>query len=221
MNGFAVTQITALALFLSLFVGRSIHLWVRRQIRAVTLFWGRWDARKLLTLGLFLLVNIWAVEVMLAALPTEARLFPAPLYWRLIDFLPAQLLGLGMIVVGFVLFVWSLIDLGTSWRLGIDEETPGELVTGGIYALSRHPIYLFFDLYFAGTFLLNGTLIFLLFALIAGLLLHLQILQEEAFLRRIYGRAYEEYCARTGRYFGWRERPFQRGRARPGESGGS
>lgn len=96
------------------------------------------------------------------------------------------------------------------------QRTPGRLVTWGIYAISRHPIYLFFNLYFLGTFLINGTLIFLLFALVIAGNLHLQILNEEEFLQRTYGRAYQEYCLRTYRYLGQRRhRPIA---AAPGQA---
>lgn len=117
--------------------------------------------------------------------------------------------------IGLAIFAQAMRDLGASWRLGIDEKRPGRLVTGGIYAFSRHPIYLFFNLYFLGTFLVNGTLIFLLFALLMAGTLHLQILNEEAFLLRTYGTAYRTYCLRTARYLG-RRRPH-RVAAAPGE----
>jgi protein-S-isoprenylcysteine O-methyltransferase Ste14 len=44
----------------------------------------------------------------------------------------------------------------------------------------------------------------MVFAVIACIALHFQILQEERFLTKTYGMAYRDYCARTGRYFTWR-----------------
>ncbi|MBN1873531.1 MAG: hypothetical protein JXA33_04815, partial [Anaerolineae bacterium] len=72
------------------------------------------------------------------------------------------------------------------------------------------PIFLFVDLYLIGTFFINGTASFLIFTVLILAGLHYQILQEEKFLAQTYGRAYQDYCARTGRYFGWR-----RGRVKP------
>jgi protein-S-isoprenylcysteine O-methyltransferase Ste14 len=60
------------------------------------------------------------------------------------------------------------------------------------------------DLYAFGAFLLNGTLGFLIFALLLAVGVHYQILQEEGFLLKTYGRAYQRYYDRTARYFGWR-----------------
>lgn len=48
----------------------------------------------------------------------------------------------------------------------------------------------------------NGML--LVFTLFAAVMLHLQILQEEAFLPAAFGQAYQDYHARTGRYLGWK-----------------
>jgi protein-S-isoprenylcysteine O-methyltransferase Ste14 len=76
-------------------------------------------------------------------------------------------------------------------------------VTTGIYFYSRNPIYLFFDLYFLGTFFINGSLFFLLTAVLGALNLHYQILQEERFLADTYGAVYKAYRARTARYIAW------------------
>jgi len=200
---FGIVQLAGLALFLCIFLGRTLYLRIRQKIAAVTL-----DLRKgwrgLVEVVLFSLVNIWAVEVVLYAIQADFRLFPAVLHTRLLDGVLAQAAGVVLLVVGFALFIRAIRDLGISWRLGVDEKRPGELVTAGIYAVSRHPIYLFFNLYFWGTFLLNGTVVFLLFALVIAVNLHLQILVEEEFLLRRYGPVYQSYRLRTGRYLGWR-----------------
>jgi hypothetical protein len=63
-----------------------------------------------------------------------------------------------------------------------------------MFALSRNPIFVFLDLYAFGTFLINGTLGFLLFALVLAGGIHYQILQEENFLQRTYGTATDEFA---------------------------
>jgi len=105
-----------------------------------------------------------------------------------------------MIILGLGIFLVAQATLGDSWRLGIDERHPGALVTHGIYRLSRNPLYLFFNLYFWGTFLLNGTGMFAIFAVLVTANLHYQILQEERFLAQVHGEPYRAYRARVGRY---------------------
>ena len=52
-------------------------------------------------------------------------------------------------------------------------------------------------------FLINGRFGFLIFALLAAIAMHWQILREEKFLTGLYGQAYRDYRARTARYFIW------------------
>jgi protein-S-isoprenylcysteine O-methyltransferase Ste14 len=131
-------------------------------------------------------------------------IFPDSFHAQLIESTPARVAGAVMISVGFIIFVWALLSFGNSWRVGIDTRAPGDLVTGGAFALSRNPIFVFVDLYFAGVFLINGTLLFLVFAVLVIAGLHYQVLQEEKFLTGRYGQFYREYCVRTKRYFGVR-----------------
>jgi len=114
-----------------------------------------------------------------------------------------MLLGVTLVTLGLVIFIFAFVSFGDSWRVGIDVRSPGALVTTGIFAASRNPIYVFLDLWFFGIFLINGTLIFLLFAVAAVALLHWQIRREEDFLLRLYGQPYQDYRAKTGRYVTW------------------
>ena len=96
-----------------------------------------------------------------------ATLFPSRfLESGLAGLLPVQVLGVLLILAGDALFVWALISFGNSWRIGIDEKSAGALVTNGIFAFSRNPIFAFIDLYFLGTFLVSGAPIFLIFAVV-------------------------------------------------------
>ena len=200
---FDYLQVACLALFLLIVLERTLSIRLKSKVNPIRLKIGRNGVRHSIVFLLFFGVNLWAATVLIYTLHLGHGFLPPLLGEPRVSSLGLKLFGLALVLFGFAIFILSLASLGNSWRLGIDENNPGELVTSGIYSLSRNPIYVFFDLYFLGTFLLNGALIFALLTLFIGLILHLQILQEEQFLLRVFGQAYRAYCARTGRYITW------------------
>jgi protein-S-isoprenylcysteine O-methyltransferase Ste14 len=155
----------------------------------------------MLALSLVTIMTAWVILVFIRVLQPQTQFRPLLGNIGLIDELAARIAGVALIVLGLVVYVSALVALGDSWRVGFDREKPGQLVTGGIYAISRNPIYVFFILYFIGTFLINGNLIFLIFTILIALNAHYLILEEEKFLPRVYGIAFRQYCQVTDRYF--------------------
>lgn len=96
--------------------------------------------------------------------------------------------------------IFTLISFGDSFRVGIDEEKPDRLVTTGMFGFSRNPIYVCFDSFFIGLFLVHKNIVILVAVIAFALLIHRQILREERFLRSHYGAEYEEYCRNVRRY---------------------
>jgi protein-S-isoprenylcysteine O-methyltransferase Ste14 len=90
--------------------------------------------------------------------------------------------------------------MGASWRIGIDRQQPGQLVTSGLFAWSRNPIYLAFDLLVVGAFLIHGRSLFLILGAAMMLLIHAIVLREERFLDAKFGDAFRNYRKRVGRY---------------------
>ena len=149
------------------------------------------------------------VEVLAAGLIAVACLclLAAPLS-VLAGFLPrprlpvaATILGLGAATAGFVLTVVAQLEMGSSWRVGVDPREPTPLVTRGLFSRVRNPIFSSAGLFAAGCALLvpNG---FAAAGLLCGVLgLELQVrCVEEPILRRLHGEAYERYLASVGRF---------------------
>jgi protein-S-isoprenylcysteine O-methyltransferase Ste14 len=109
--------------------------------------------------------------------------------------------GVLFCLAGLVLFSWGLVSFGLSFRVGIDINRPDKLITTGIFALSRNPIYVAFALIVLGQFLIFPNWILLVYLCAAAWLFHRQVLREEEYLRKHYGQEYSEYCDRVRRYF--------------------
>lgn len=97
--------------------------------------------------------------------------------------------------------VAAMVTMKDSWRAGIPEKDKTQLVTTGIYRVSRNPAFLGFDITYIGVLIAFFNYLHLLFVLFAVVMLHLQILQEEKFLTATFGERYTAYKQRTGRYF--------------------
>lgn len=112
-------------------------------------------------------------------------------------------IGAALMLGGIVLLVAAQLDLGASWRIGIDEEARPGLVDGGLYRLCRNPIFLGLLIAITGYTALLPTPLSLI--LLAGQFLgmRLQIAAEEAYLLRTYGDAYRAYAQRVGRLLPW------------------
>jgi protein-S-isoprenylcysteine O-methyltransferase Ste14 len=108
--------------------------------------------------------------------------------------------GVFLCFVGLMLLLFSLVSFGKSFRVGIDVDRPDKLVTTGIFAFSRNPIYVGFAFVLLGQFLVFPNWILLAYLAVGIWLFHRQVLREEGFLREQYGQEYAEYCNRVRRY---------------------
>jgi protein-S-isoprenylcysteine O-methyltransferase Ste14 len=109
-------------------------------------------------------------------------------------------IGVGLCFAGLLVLFLSLTSFGKSFRVGIDVDKPDELVTTGIFAISRNPIYVGFALVLIGQFLVFPNWVPLVYLTAGVLLFHRQVLREEQFMRQHYGHEYTGYCRRVRRY---------------------
>ena len=117
----------------------------------------------------------------------------------------ARFTGFCIGMVGDLIFLISVLCMKDSWRAGIPDRDRTELVTDGIYAFSRNPAFLGFDLQYVGVLLMFCNLLTASFTVFAVSMLHLQILQEERYLTATFGAEYLDYRHRVFRYLGWRK----------------
>jgi protein-S-isoprenylcysteine O-methyltransferase Ste14 len=100
--------------------------------------------------------------------------------------------GLFVFIIGLTLLTIATINFIT---------TPSDqLITKGVYKLSRHPMYLatFFICLASG--IASGSLIFICLSIIMAICFHKEALVEEKYCLEHYGPAYKEYIINVSRW---------------------
>ncbi len=164
----------------------------RKGIRAIV--FGATDKTDFLLVP-FVLVIVYAVLANSFSLPLWKPLVN-PFWGTVITGWAGLMLG----AAGVAGMIFTLISFGDSFRVGIDEVKPDRLVTTGMFRVSRNPIYVCFDLFFVGLFLVHRNIVIAIAVIGFALLIHRQILREEKFLCSYYGAEYKEYCRKVRRY---------------------
>jgi len=157
-----------------------------------------------LVLAVALLTEAAVAAVAPRRLPDLVRLTPA---------LAAVLRVTGSVLVlgATALMLAAQLDLGASWRVGIDEGARPGLVTGGLYRWSRNPIFVAMLAALVGFTLLLPNWISLALLVGAGLGIRRHVRDEEAYLARTYGEEYVRYATRVGRFVPGVGRVLRRG----------
>ena len=108
---------------------------------------------------------------------------------------------------GVLAFIVSVTQMKENWRAGVQKEEKTNLVTTGIYSISRNPAFLGFDLMYIGI-LFSFFNWFLCFATgFAVVFFHLQIVNvEEDFLIEAFGNEYLQYKSKVCRYLGRKDK---------------
>lgn len=139
----------------------------------------------------------------LAALPALAAFDPL---WNGGASLVPALAGHFLAVAGAMLAFAAQASMGASWRVGVAEHSVGPLVTGGLYEVSRNPVFAGQLLLFLGVAVALPSLPTAFAALIFWLSACSQISSEERILADRIGDPYRAYVARVPRWLGWPKR---------------
>ena len=100
--------------------------------------------------------------------------------------------GLGVAIAGAALYAAATADYA--------KPRAGGINTGGLYRVSRNPMYVAYFIYFLGCALMARSLILLAILLIYQAATHFIILSEERWCLEKFGEAYREYMRRVRRY---------------------
>jgi protein-S-isoprenylcysteine O-methyltransferase Ste14 len=110
------------------------------------------------------------------------------------------LAGSFLLALGLWLFYRSHSDLGTNWSVTLEIREAHHLVTDGVYARVRHPMYFAFLLYGLGqAIVIPNWLAGPAYAVAMMLLCALRLGPEEALMREHFKGEYDAYASRTNR----------------------
>lgn len=111
--------------------------------------------------------------------------------------------GVVVELFGIIVFAISVVEMKDNWRAGVQKVGKTNLVTSGIYSISRNPAFLGFDLMYIGILLTFYNWFLFVATIFAVCLFHLQIVYaEENFLLETFGLEYKKYKQKVCRYLG-------------------
>ncbi|MGB0981597.1 MAG: methyltransferase family protein [Winogradskyella sp.] len=183
--------------FLLVFVLRSVLLWKKTGINPLT-FKKTDDAHgfngkvfkaisflELIVVGIYAFKNNW-----------YEYLLP---FWYL-ENPTLQKMGWVLLLLSLIVVWISQSQMANSWRIGIDEKNKTELVTKGVFSISRNPIFLGIMIANIGLFLVIPNAFTLLIVSLSTLSVNTQIRLEEEFLKREFGNEYIAYAKKVRRW---------------------
>lgn len=90
--------------------------------------------------------------------------------------------------------------MGSDWRMAVSETHKGALITDGLFARVRHPIYALSMLLMLCSAIIVATVPMLVVAIAHVCVMLLKARNEERHLLKVHGAAYGAYLQRTGRF---------------------
>src|SRR5262249_25649740 len=112
-----------------------------------------------------------------------------------------QVAGIGVATVGIAATVYAQLEMGDSWRIGVDEQETTTLVHTGVFGPVRNPIYTAMFTFGLGIALVTPNLVACTGFMLLVATIELQVRRvEEPYLLRTHGDAYRAYTAGVGRF---------------------
>ena len=146
----------------------------------------------------FLLFAVWALFCFICFFPEYRVIVP----FQIQDQIPEvqKLMALVFLIPANLIIVPAYVSMGLITNIGLPTGKH-ELRTGGIYRISRNPMYASFIFLNTSTFLFLPS-IFLLIIMVYGMVVHhFIILGEEKYLESEFGDEYQKYKSHVARYF--------------------
>ena len=118
-----------------------------------------------------------------------------------LDHPSVQVIGIAIYTLGLIGTIVAQGMMGSSWRVGVDVEERSALVTDGLFALVRNPIFTAMITTALGLMLIvpNPAALVGVACLIAATEIQTRFV-EEPYLLNAHGESYTRYAQRVGRF---------------------
>jgi protein-S-isoprenylcysteine O-methyltransferase Ste14 len=112
-----------------------------------------------------------------------------------------QITGIAIALIGIFATVYAELDMGDSWRIGVDPGETTTLVRTGVFGGVRNPIFTAMIAFGFGIALVTTNLVAIVGfpMLVATIELQVRIV-EEPYLTATHGDSYRDYLAQVGRF---------------------
>lgn len=112
-----------------------------------------------------------------------------------------QATGIALAAAGIAATVYAQVDMGDSWRIGVDPAETTTLVRQGVFGLVRNPIFTAMLVFGLGIALMTPNPIAIVGFLLLVATIEMQVrVVEEPYLTTQHGVAYRDYTANVGRF---------------------
>lgn len=135
---------------------------------------------------------VFAPTLQLAGLVTPLEQFDRP--WL-------NIAGIVIAVLGIAATLYAQLDMGDSWRIGVDAGETTALVRTGVFGWVRNPIFTAMLVFGLGIALVtpNAVAVVGFVLLVATIEAQVRVV-EEPYLLATHGDAYRDYLATVGRF---------------------
>ena len=185
----------------------------KRKVKIAPKIWDLIHRPILIFIPLLFIIDGLILRMGILDSPYLSFLNPTSIYLQILGLI-LQIMGLIIIFCGLILYLIAGKIVTKEVYSKATEER--KMMTTGLYAYIRHPLYLSFILIPVGFLLTTLNLLSLLYFMASTISTHpdeecdregkftfvtQEVRCEEKYMKKIYGKDYEEYMEKTGRLF--------------------
>lgn len=112
-----------------------------------------------------------------------------------------QIAGTVIAAIGIATTVYAQLDMGDSWRIGVDKSETTTLVRTGVFGWVRNPIFTAMMTFGLGFALVTPNPVAVIGFVLLVVTIEAQVrVVEEPYLLTTHGEAYRDYLADVGRF---------------------